>query len=28
MVVDDCGNILSFAITSGNTDDRKPVPRC
>ena len=26
LVVDDCGNILSFAITSGNTDDRKPVP--
>lgn len=24
--MDDCGNILSFAITSGNTDDRKPVP--
>lgn len=26
LVVDDMGNILSFAITSGNTDDRKPVP--
>ncbi len=26
LVVDDCGNILSFAITPGNTDDRKPVP--
>ena len=26
LVVDDCGNILSFAVTSGNTDDRKPVP--
>ncbi|MEZ5451392.1 MAG: transposase [Thiothrix sp.] len=26
LVVDDCGEILSFAITPGNTDDRKPVP--
>ena len=26
LVVDDCGNIVSFSITSGNTDDRKPVP--
>lgn len=26
LVVDDCGNILSFALTSGNTDDRTPVP--
>jgi hypothetical protein len=25
-VVDDCGNIISFSITSGNTDDRVPVP--
>lgn len=24
-VVDDCSNILSFTLTSGNTDDRKPV---
>jgi transposase len=26
LVVDDCGNILSFALTSGNADDRRPVP--
>jgi hypothetical protein len=26
LVVDDCGNIISFSITSGNTDDRVPVP--
>lgn len=26
LVVDDCGEILSFVITSGNTDDREPVP--
>ena len=26
LVVDDCGEILSFAMTAGNTDDRKPVP--
>ena len=26
LVVDDCGDILSFQITRGNVDDRKPVP--
>lgn len=26
LVVNDCGEILSFAITAGNTDDRKLVP--
>ncbi len=26
LVVDDCGNIMAFSITSGNTDDRVPVP--
>lgn len=25
LVVDDCGNIISFSITPGNTDDRAPV---
>jgi hypothetical protein len=25
-VVDDCGDVLSFQITRGNVDDRKPVP--
>jgi len=27
LLVDDCGNILSFRITRGNVDDRKPVPK-
>lgn len=26
LLVDDCGDIISFQITRGNTDDRKPVP--
>ena len=26
MIVDDCGEILSFSITRGNVDDRVPVP--
>ena len=26
IIVDDCGEILSFSITKGNVDDRKPVP--
>lgn len=26
LLVDDCGHILSFQITRGNVDDRKPVP--
>ena len=26
LLVDDCGDILSFRITRGNVDDRKPVP--
>lgn len=26
LLADDCGNILAFSITSGNVDDRKPVP--
>ncbi|MDD2817080.1 MAG: transposase [Thiotrichaceae bacterium] len=26
LLVDDCGHILSFRITRGNVDDRKPVP--
>lgn len=26
LLVDDCGEILSFRITRGNVDDRKPVP--
>jgi hypothetical protein len=26
LVVDDCGDILSFQMTRGNVDDRKPVP--
>jgi hypothetical protein len=26
LVVDDQGEILSFSITKGNVDDRKPVP--
>jgi hypothetical protein len=26
LVVDDQGKILSFSITKGNVDDRKPVP--
>ena len=26
LLVDDCGEILSFQITRGNVDDRKPVP--
>lgn len=26
LVIDDCGNILSFRITRGNVDDRTPVP--
>jgi hypothetical protein len=27
LVVNDCGEILSCRITSGNTDDRRPVPQ-
>jgi hypothetical protein len=27
LVVDDCGEILSFSITRGNVDDRVPVPK-
>ncbi|MBW6452740.1 MAG: IS982 family transposase [Methyloprofundus sp.] len=27
IIVDDRGEILSFAITRGNVDDRKPVPK-
>ncbi len=27
VVVSDCGELLSWFITPGNTDDRKPVPR-
>jgi hypothetical protein len=27
IIVDDCGEILSFSITKGNVDDRKPVPK-
>ena len=26
LLVDDCGNLLSFRITRGNVDDRTPVP--
>ena len=26
LVMDDCGNIISFSIAPGNTDDRVPVP--
>ena len=26
LVVNDCGEILSFQLTPGNVDDRKPVP--
>lgn len=26
LLVDDCGNVLSFRITRGNVDDRTPVP--
>ena len=26
LLIDDCGSILSFRITRGNVDDRKPVP--
>lgn len=26
IIVDDCGEILSFSITKSNVDDRKPVP--
>jgi hypothetical protein len=26
LLVDDCGEILSFQVTRGNVDDRKPVP--
>lgn len=26
LLVDDCGEILSFRITRGNVDDRTPVP--
>jgi len=26
LIVDDCGNIVSFSITKGNVDDRKPLP--
>ena len=27
LVVNDCGELLAFQVTPGNTDDRKPVPR-
>ena len=27
LMVDDCGEILSFSITRGNVDDRAPVPK-
>jgi len=27
LMVDDCGEILSFSITQGNVDDRVPVPK-
>ncbi|MDI1231851.1 MAG: IS982 family transposase [Methylobacter sp.] len=27
IIADDCGEILSFSITKGNVDDRKPVPK-
>jgi len=27
LLVDDCGQILSFRITRGHVDDRKPVPK-
>ena len=27
LMVDDCGEILSFSITRGNVDDRVPVPK-
>lgn len=27
LMVDDCGEILSFSITRGNVDDREPVPK-
>lgn len=27
MIVNDCGEILSCCVTSGNTDDRQPVPK-
>jgi hypothetical protein len=26
LVVNDCGDLLNFYITAGNTDDRRPVP--
>ena len=26
MLVNDCGEILSFRITRGNVDDRTPIP--
>ena len=26
LLVDDCGEILSFQVTRGNVDDRKPMP--
>lgn len=26
LLIDDCGHILSFRITRGNVDDRKPIP--
>jgi hypothetical protein len=26
LIVNDCGDILSFCLTRGNVDDRKPVP--
>jgi transposase len=27
LVVNDCGELLAFCLTPGNTDDRRPVPR-
>jgi hypothetical protein len=27
LMVDDCGEILSFSIRRGNVDDRAPVPK-
>jgi len=27
LVVNDCGELLNITVTSGNTDDRKPVPQ-
>ena len=27
LVTNDCGELLNITVTSGNTDDRKPVPQ-